>query len=72
MYHSDHGAAESSMLGDKFGDEPSLGPTFDHGDDGDSIWNFDSKVNQFIVPVNYALSVAISQCSVHMMALFSF
>ncbi|KAG1359502.1 putative epidermal growth factor receptor substrate 15-like 1 [Cocos nucifera] len=41
--NSDHGAAESSMSVDKFGDEPSWGPTFDHGDDGDSIWNFDSK-----------------------------
>ena len=56
MYCSDHGGAESSMSGHKFGDEPSWGPTFDHGDDGDSIWNFDSKVNQFIVPVNYSLS----------------
>ncbi|XP_010940223.1 uncharacterized protein [Elaeis guineensis] len=41
--NSDHGGAESSMSGHKFGDEPSWGPTFDHGDDGDSIWNFDSK-----------------------------
>ncbi|XP_008812401.2 actin cytoskeleton-regulatory complex protein PAN1-like isoform X2 [Phoenix dactylifera] len=44
--NSDHGAAESSMSGDRFGDEPSWGPTFDRGDDGDSIWNFDSKESE--------------------------
>ncbi|KAG1361086.1 epidermal growth factor receptor substrate 15 [Cocos nucifera] len=38
-----HGLAESSVCVDKFVDEHSWSPTFDRGDDTDSIWNFDSK-----------------------------
>ncbi|XP_008813330.2 epidermal growth factor receptor substrate 15-like [Phoenix dactylifera] len=41
--NSNPGLAESSVSGDKFVDEHSWSPTFDHGDDADSLWNFDSK-----------------------------
>ncbi|XP_010935314.1 uncharacterized protein [Elaeis guineensis] len=41
--NSIHGLAESSVCVDKFVDEHSWSPTFDRGDDTDSIWNFDSK-----------------------------
>ncbi|XP_068640018.1 uncharacterized protein [Aristolochia californica] len=45
--HSDHGAAESTLSGDKFTDDHSWGPTFDANDDADSIWGFGSKDADF-------------------------
>ncbi|XP_068646855.1 uncharacterized protein [Aristolochia californica] len=45
--HSDHGAAESTISGDKFTDDHSWGPTFDANDDTDSIWGFGSKEADF-------------------------
>ncbi|XP_020112459.1 epidermal growth factor receptor substrate 15-like isoform X1 [Ananas comosus] len=40
---SDHGFAESSISGDKFADDHFGGPTFDYGDDADSVWGFNPK-----------------------------
>ncbi|KAG9442569.1 hypothetical protein H6P81_018423 [Aristolochia fimbriata] len=45
--HSDHGAAESTISGDKFTDDHSWGPTFDANDDADSVWGFGSKEADF-------------------------
>ena len=43
--YSDHGGAESTFSGDKFGDESSWGANFDTNDDIDSVWGFNTKVN---------------------------
>ncbi|CAM0908559.1 unnamed protein product [Alopecurus aequalis] len=40
---SDRGASDSPVRGDKANSRHSWGPSFDHGDDNDSLWNFDSK-----------------------------
>ncbi|XP_072994253.1 uncharacterized protein [Typha latifolia] len=40
---SDHGAVESSISVDKYADEHLWGPTFDHGDDTDSVWSINTK-----------------------------
>ena len=42
---SDHGGAESTFSGDKFGDESLWGANFDTNDDIDSVWGFNTKVN---------------------------
>lgn len=41
--YSDHGGAESTFSGDKFGDESSWGANFDTNDDVDSVWGFNAK-----------------------------
>lgn len=41
--YSDHGGAESTFSGDKFGDESSWGANFDANDDVDSVWGFNTK-----------------------------
>ncbi|KAK1613428.1 hypothetical protein QYE76_037101 [Lolium multiflorum] len=43
---SDRGASDSPVHGDKANNRHSWGPSFDHGDDNDSLWNFDSKDGQ--------------------------
>ncbi|KAG8074541.1 hypothetical protein GUJ93_ZPchr0006g40618 [Zizania palustris] len=37
---SNHGGVDSPVHGEKTYDAPSWGPSFDHGDDNDSLWNF--------------------------------
>ncbi|KAL5223561.1 hypothetical protein ABZP36_010200 [Zizania latifolia] len=40
---SNHGGADSPVHGEKTYDAHSWGPSFDHGDDNDSLWNFNRK-----------------------------
>uniref|UniRef100_A0A0D9WUD1 Uncharacterized protein n=1 Tax=Leersia perrieri TaxID=77586 RepID=A0A0D9WUD1_9ORYZ len=40
---SNHGATYSPVHGEKTYDSHSWGPSFDHGDDNDSLWNFNHK-----------------------------
>lgn len=47
---SDHGGAESTLSGEKFGDEMLWGANFDTADDADSVWDFNSKVNESYPP----------------------
>uniref|UniRef100_A0A453TBZ3 Calcium-binding protein n=1 Tax=Aegilops tauschii subsp. strangulata TaxID=200361 RepID=A0A453TBZ3_AEGTS len=40
---SNDGASDSPVRGDKTNNRHSWGPSFDHGDDNDSLWNFGDK-----------------------------
>lgn len=43
-FYSNRGATDSSAHGDKSYDGHSWAPSFDHGIDNDSLWNFGHKV----------------------------
>mgnify|MGYP003701807815 CR=1 FL=1 len=43
-FFSNNGGADSPVHGEKRDDSHYWGPSFDNGDDNDSLWNFNRKV----------------------------